>query len=483
MDNTNNTSSSNNNIDILIKNGTVLTIDNQMSLISNGYVAVKDGQIVDIGSSDKLLYNQIYEQIDEVVDAKGGIIMPGLINSHTHASMTLFRGIADDLPLMEWLNNHIFPAEAKLTPHWVYTGAKLACAEMILSGTTCFCDMYLFEEEVAKAAYDSSMRAVVGEVLYDFPSPCYGKIERGFEYVQNMMRRWGSGADLNSRNSYNSHKMTYTMNSESQSGDFHIKAKSPSLITVAVEPHSTYLCAPELLQKAAQLARENSSPLIIHVAETLSECSQIKDRYGTTPAKFLADIGVLSPNLIACHSVHLTEEDIELYKSFDVKVAHCPESNMKLASGVAPIPKMVERGICVGLGTDGCASNNDLDLFLEMDTAAKLHKVFTMNPEAINAETALKMATINGARALGLDSIIGSIEVGKRADIIVVNTSSPHMVPMYNPYSHIVYSASGGDVSTTIIDGKIVMRDRKLLTIDVDAVIDEVQKIAGLIAK
>ncbi|MBF0210926.1 MAG: amidohydrolase [Desulfamplus sp.] len=434
-----------NRVDILIKNGVVLTIDSQMRVIQNGYVAVKDSLIVGVGSSDELLAANLVA--DEVIDAKDRIIMPGLINSHTHASMAIFRGIADDLPLMEWLNNHIFPAEAKLTPDLVYIGAKLACAEMILSGTTCFCDMYLFEDEVAKAAYDSSMRAVVGEVLYDFPSPCYGEIEKGFAYVEDMIDRW--------------------------------RAKSGSLIRVAVEPHSTYLCAPNLLQRAAQIANKNEIPLIIHVAETLSECSEIKKRYGATPVKFLADIGVLGPNLIACHSVHLTDEDIELYKSFDVKVAHCPESNMKLASGVAPIPKIIDSGICVGLGTDGAASNNDLDMLLEMDTAAKLHKVFTMNPEALDSKTAVKMATINGAKVLGLDKITGSLEVGKQADIIVIDVSAPHLVPMYNPYSHVVYSATGRDVVLNIIDGKIVMRDRRLFTIDIDSVVSEVQEVVA----
>ncbi len=447
-------------MDILIKNAIILTMDNQMRYIDNGYVAIKDGKIAEIGDSEELYLkelkvteqtkeSQFISSETEVIDANGGIVMPGLINSHTHASMTLFRGIADDLPLMEWLNNHIFPAEAKLTPHWVYTGANLACAEMILSGTTCFCDMYLFEDEVAKAAYSSSMRAVVGEVLYDFPSPCYGKIEKGFEYVSTMIDKW----------------------------------RDNPLITVAVEPHSTYLCNATLLKRAAELAHKNATPLIIHVAETLSECSQIKERYGVSPVKFLADIGVLSSNLVACHSVHLTEEDLQLYKNFNIKVSHCPESNMKLASGVASIPTMLDMGICVGLGTDGCASNNDLDMFLEMDTAAKLHKVFTMNPEAIDAKTALKMATINGAKALGLEHITGSIEVGKRADIIILNITSPHMIPMYNPYSHIVYSASGNDVSTTIIDGKLVMKDRKLLTIDIESVIDEVNQIFKFIVK
>ncbi len=431
---------------LLITNGIVLTMDSNMTFIENGTVAVENGQIVRVAESSYEITESKFEA-DQIIDAKGGIIMPGLINSHTHAPMTLFRGLADDLPLMEWLNSHIFPAEARLTSERVYKGAMLACAEMILSGTTCFCDMYLFENEVAKAASDCAMRAVVGEVLYDFPSPNYGAIENGFEYVTGMMDRW----------------------------------KNNSMITVAVEPHSTYICAPELLQKAARLARENRAPLIIHVAETLSELAQIKERYDLTPVQFLANLGVLGPNLIACHSVHLTEEDMELYRSFDVKVVHCPESNMKLASGVAPVPDMLKQGICTGLGTDGCASNNDLDMFLEMDTAAKLHKVFSMDPEAIKAETALQMATINGARALGLDQVTGSLELGKRADIIVVDTSTPHMVPMYNPYSHIVYSATGNDVSTTIIDGRVVMKDRKVLTMDVDAVMEDVVEIAALI--
>lgn len=478
-------------MDILVKNGIVLTMDSQMRRIENGYVAVKDGRIVEIGSSGQLTTNYEKNLITgkfgpgepdygsaehnastsqtEVIDAKGGIIMPGLINSHTHASMTLFRGLADDLPLMEWLNNHIFPAESKLTPRWVYAGAKLACAEMILSGTTCFCDMYLFEDQVAQAAYDCSMRAVVGEVLYDFPSPCYGPIENGFEYVAAMMKKWKP------------EPVFQDAGHNSDSDDAQASANNSSLITVAVEPHSTYLCAPDLLQRAAELARQNRSPLVIHVAETLSESAQIKERYGVSPARFLADLGVLGPDLVACHSIHLSEDDMELYRRFDVKVAHCPESNMKLASGVALVPQMLERGINVGIGTDGCASNNDLDLFLEMDSTAKLHKIFSMNPEVLNAETVLKMATINGARALGLDHATGSLAVGKRADIIVINSSAPHMVPMYNPYSHLVYSATGHDVSDSIIDGKVVMRNRKLLTIDVDAVIDAALEIAAII--
>ncbi len=432
-------------MDILVTNGIVVTMNEKMETIEDGAVYIKGDTIAQIGSKNK--FSDI--KAVKTIDACGGIIMPGLINTHTHASMTLFRGLADDLPLMTWLNEHIFPAESKLTKDMVYKGAILACAEMILSGTTCFCDMYLFENAVAKAASDSGMRAVVGEVLYDFPSPSYGNIENGFDYVKNMMDKW----------------------------------QGNPLITIAAEPHSTYICAPKLIQKAAELARQNNNPIVIHLAETKNEIEIIKKKYGLTPVEFLADIGILGPDLIACHCVHLTEQDINLLKDASVKISHCPESNMKLGSGIAPVPELINQGVCVSLGTDGCASNNDLDIFLEMDTAAKLHKVFNMNPELINAETALSMATINGAKALGMEKIIGSIEIGKRADIIVLDTSKPHMMPMYNPYSHIVYAAKGSDVSTSIINGDLIMQDRKFLKMDVQQIMEDVRRISRSIKK
>lgn len=431
-------------MDLLIKNGLILTMNAKLQSIENGAVRVRDGVIISIDSNGQTPSDAPAREID----AQGGIIMPGLVNSHTHAAMTLFRGLADDLPLMEWLHDHIFPAESRITADMVYRGTLLACAEMLLSGTTCFCDMYLFEDEVARAAAQAGMRAVVGEVLYDFPSPCYGPLDKGFEYVNTMMETW----------------------------------KNHPLITVAVEPHSTYTCAPDLLTRAAELARAQQSPLVIHVAETLNEVKLLGEQHGKSPVQFLADLGILGPHVVACHSVHLTPEERLLYKKFNVKVAHCPESNMKLASGVAPVPELLAEGICVSLGSDGCASNNDLDLFSEMNSAAKLHKVFSMNPEAVDAKTALKMATINGARALGLDKAIGSLEVGKQADIIIVDTRAPHMVPMYNPYSQLVYAARGSDVITTIVNGKILMENRKLITLDVDKIMDDVRALAKEIA-
>lgn len=427
--------------DILIINGLVLTMNSREQKFDPGFVAIKDDRIISLGPMANLSSPDMSKKI---IDVHGGIVMPGLINAHTHAAMTCFRGLADDLPLMTWLNEHIFPAEAGLDHDKVFYGALLACAEMILSGTTCFSDMYLFEDAVAMAAKKAGIRAVVGEVLYDFPSPNYGPIEKGFEYTEMLIEKW----------------------------------KDDPLVTIAVEPHSPYLCSPDLLKKASNLALYNHIPLIIHLSETESEVNQIQDRYGKTPVRHMADLGVLTPNLLACHCVVLTDEDMDLLGQFDVKVAHNPESNMKLASGVAPIPKLLEKGVCVSIGTDGCASNNNLDMFLEMDTAAKLHKVSTGDPTVMDAKTVLKMCTIDSARALGLSDSIGSLEPGKKADLIVIDTKKPHLTPMYHPESHLVYAARGSDVDSVIINGKIVMENRKILFMDIEKVMENVRNIA-----
>ena len=427
--------------DILIKNGMLLTMEPQTDCIPDGMLAIEGERIAAVGAAADM---KGWESA-HTIDARGGIIMPGLVNTHTHAAMTCFRGIADDLPLMTWLNDHIFPAEAELDAEKVYRGTLLACAEMILSGTTTFCDMYLFENSVAEAAIEAGMRAVVGEVLYDFPSPNYGDIEQGFAYTEALAKR------------YQSHP----------------------LVRAAVEPHSPYLCSPELLERAAELSRRKAIPMVIHLSETSSEVQTIRKRFNRTPVGHLADIGVLGPNVLACHCVELTREDIALLADNDVKVAHNPESNMKLASGIAPIPALLSAGICVGLGTDGCASNNDLDLFSEMDTAAKLHKAHSQDPTVMDARTVLSMATIRAARALGLDDITGSLKVGKRADVIVIDTRKPHLMPLYRPVSHLVYAAAGSDVDTTIINGRVVMENRRLLSLDVEAVMDAVNRIAA----
>ncbi|RJR41426.1 MAG: amidohydrolase [Desulfobacteraceae bacterium] len=384
-----------------------------------------------------------------VIDAGGGIVLPGLVNGHTHASMTLFRGLADDLPLMEWLNNYIFPIERKMDNDFVKTGALLACAEMILSGTTTFCDMYLFEEEVAEAGKEAGMRCLVGEVLYDFPSPNYGTIEKGFEYTERMIQRW----------------------------------KDDPLVTVAVEPHAVFTCSPDLLLKAQALARKYQAPIIIHVAETLSEVSQVLERYGKRPFEHLGNLGLLGSDLIVIHCVHPSEDEIHMIAEKEVKVITSPESNMKLACGICPVPRLLSEGIVVGLGTDGCASNNNLDLFGEMDSLAKIQKVAAMEPTVMDAFTVLKMATIEGARALGLDKVTGSLAEGKKADVIIVDTDKPHLTPMFDPYSQLVYAAKATDVSHSFINGRLVMEERKLLTLDVKEVMNKAREKAEDVVK
>jgi len=423
--------------DLLVKNGTILTMDNQNSVIKNGLLGIKGDAIAYIGRGDgKTL------KARKVIDAKGGLILPGLVNGHTHAAMTLFRGLADDLPLMEWLNNYIFPAESRMDADFVFTGTLLACAEMIMSGTTTFCDMYLFEDEVARAAKEAGMRALVGEVLYDFDSPNYGPIANGLKYTEALIKKW--------------------------QGD--------PLVSIAVEPHSLFTCSPELLSATNELALKYKVPLIIHVAETASELTEVKSRYGKGPVEHLKSLGLLGPHLIADHCVHLGKKDITLFAENGVKAIHNPESNMKLASGIAPVPDMLKSHVTVGLGTDGCASNNNLDLFAEMDMAAKLHKINTMDTTVMDALTVLRMATIEGAKALGMVELTGSLEKGKKADVIILDTKKPHLTPMYNPYSHLVYAARGNDVTHSIINGRVVMEERKLLTMDLYEVMEKARQ-------
>jgi 5-methylthioadenosine/S-adenosylhomocysteine deaminase len=418
--------------DLLIRNGTILTINPQNSIFEKGLLGVTGDTIAYVGKGDKKGFDA-----KKVIDANGGIILPGLINGHTHAAMTLYRGIADDLPLMEWLNNYIFPLESKTNADFVYAGSLLACAEMIMSGTTTFSDMYIFEAEAARAAKAAGMRCVVGEVLYDFDSPNYGPVANGIRYTENLIEKW----------------------------------QNDPLVSVAVEPHALFTCSPDLLQAANNLALEYQVPLITHLAETESESIQIKEKYRKSPVQHLLSLDILGSHLIAAHCVQLNRDDIRILAENGVKVIHNPESNMKLASGIAPVPEMLSRGITVGLGTDGPASNNDLDLFGEMSTAAKIHKLNTGDTTVMDAVTVLRMATIEGAKALGIDDITGSLEKGKKGDIIIVDINKPHLVPIYNPYSHLVYSARGSDVSHTIINGRLVMAERRILTMEVDELI------------
>jgi len=433
--------------DIVIKGGTILTLNRDNAKLHEGAIAVEKDTIVAVGENEELLRAYTAK---ETIDAPRCIIMPGLINGHTHAAMTCFRGIADDLELMDWLNQYIFPAESRnVNPELAYWGSMLACAEMIKSGTTTFSDMYLFEEETARAARQAGMRCIIGEVLFDFPSPACKTPGECLVRTENLIRKW---------------------------------ADDP-LVKTMVEPHSLYSCSPELLQSAKELADRYQIPFATHFLENRNEAIQLEKKFGMRAARFLQKTGFLDERFIAFHGVVMDDEDIAIFADYGCKVVHNPESNMKLASGVAPISAMLRKGICVGLGTDGCASNNNLDMFQEMDTAAKLEKSARLDPTVMSAETVIRMATANGATVLGMGNLVGTIEVGKKADICIIDMNKPHLTPLYDEYSHLAYAVSGADVETVLINGKIVMRNRHLTTIDENDVMEQVRRIALKIGK
>lgn len=427
--------------DLLLLNGTVLTLNERAERFEPGGVAIRDSTVQAVGPAADMAAAYTAAK---TIDTTGCVIMPGLINSHTHAAMTLFRGLADDLPLMDWLQQHIFPAETKLNEHAVFCGTQLACAEMILSGTTCFCDMYLFENQVAEAAKAAGMRCLVGEGVFDFPSPSYGHADNAIAFTEDLIDRWA--------------------------GD--------PLVRIAVMPHSLYTVSPGLLKKCRTLAANKGVPLCTHLSETESEVADILRRYGKRPVQHAAGLGLLSDRLIAAHCVVLDEADMKRLAENGVHAVNNPESNMKLASGISPVSDLLRRGINVCLGTDGTASNNDLDMFAEMDTCAKLHKVGHLSPTAMPAPVVLRLATRNGAKALGLAGRIGEITPGGLADVIVVDFDQPHLTPVYDPISHLVYAVTGTDVIHSIIHGRLVMENRQLLTIDVRETMAKVRKLA-----
>jgi 5-methylthioadenosine/S-adenosylhomocysteine deaminase len=417
-------------VDLIIRGGTVVTMDGSSRVIDNGAVAIRRERIVAVASTREITAKY---KAARTINAAGKVVMPGLINTHTHVPMVLFRGIADDLMLMEWLQKYIFPAEAKnVDEQFVRWGTRLGCLEMIRGGTTTFVDMYYFEDAIADETARAGMRAVLGETLIDFPAPDNKTWDAGMAYMEKFAARW----------------------------------KGHALITPAIAPHAPYTVSTEHFKQAHAFSQKLGIPLVTHIEEDQAEVKTIQERYGATSVAYLERLGVLDARVIAAHVVWPTSDDIATLARRLVGVAHCPQSNMKLAAGAAPVPAMLKAGVAVGLGTDGAASNNDLSLWEEMDTAAKLHKLTSKDPTVINAREALEMATIRGARAIHQDKEIGSIEAGKRADVIVVGMRSEHQTPLYNVYSQLVYATKASDVETVIINGRIVMMNRRVLTID-----------------
>ncbi len=433
-------------VDLILSGSYLLPMDRDQTVIENGAVAIKDSLIVEVGSAETI--NQTYKP-QESLHHSHGLIMPGLVNTHTHAAMSIFRGLADDLPLMQWLQEYIFPVESTLTGEMIYHSTQLSLCEMIKSGTTSFNDMYLFAGDVCRAVENAGVRAWVGEVLYDFPSPNYGELANGFAYTRDLIAKY---------------------------------ADHP-LVQVTVDPHAVYTCSPDLLTKLGQIAQDHDRLYHIHLSENDEEVNTCLERYQCSPVHHLENLGLLNANVVAAHCVKATEEEMALMATRDVKVAHCPESNMKLASGVAPIPEMIEKGVRVGIGTDGAASNNDVDMFGELNTAAKIHKVKSMDPTVMNAASALYCATAGGAAVLGAEGEIGTLEVGKKADCIVLDMDQPHLTPLYNPISHLVYAVRGSDVVHSVINGNVVMKDRVLLTLDEEKILAGVRELGAAIKK
>jgi 5-methylthioadenosine/S-adenosylhomocysteine deaminase len=430
--------------DLVIHNGTILTVNDSFEIIPAGLVCVKEGRLERV---ENLPENQSPPAADETIDAGGGLVMPGLINTHTHLPMTLFRGLADDLPLDIWLNQHIFPAEsAHINPGRVRWGSLLACAEMLLCGTTTCCDGYFHEDMVAEAVQTSGMRALLGQGVIDFPAPGVPDPKDNLRIPVTFISSWQNRT---------------------------------SLIRPSVFCHSAYTCSAETLKAAKTQCAENGLLFQIHVAETQNECRQIRNDHQCTPVQYLDRLEILDENTLLIHGVWLTDEDIATIAARNAGISHNPESNAKLASGIAPVPRILKSGIPVGLGTDGCASNNNLDLFQEMDMAAKLHKAVSFDPTTMDARTVVEMATIGGAKAVGLGAHIGSLEVGKQADVIVIDTAKSHLSPIYHPESHIVYAAKSSDVRDVVVGGRVLVRNRNVLSLDVEEIMARVREIAA----
>ncbi len=427
-------------VDYIICGDYVLTMDENLAIIEKGAVAVKEKQILEVGKADEILKRYTSGNI---MEGKGRVVMPGLINTHTHAAMVYFRGIADDLPLTEWLNNHIWPAENKwLSPEFISDAIELACLEMLKGGITTYNDMYFFEDAAGEAAKRIGMRAVLGSGILDFPSVSAKTTDEYLDNAERFVHNW----------------------------------KGDELITPCIAPHALYTCGTETLKKSKAMAGKLDVPLHIHLAETQWEVEEIKLRYKMRPVEYLADLGFLDETVLAAHCIWLEDNEIELLAKHKVGVSHCMESNLKLASGFAPVATMLAAGVKVTFGTDGAASNNDLNILSEMSTTAKVHKALSNNPTVLDAKTIVLMATRWGAEVLGLGSKVGSLEKGKIADIISINLAKPHLTPIYNIYSHIVYAAMASDVDFVMVNGKIVVNNGRLLTADETEILFKAQQ-------
>lgn len=417
-------------IDTLISGGIVVTMDPGRRVIADGAVAIQEGVVVDVGLRESL---ESTYQPQQRIDARGRTVIPGLINGHAHLPMTLFRGLADDEDLDDWLQHTIFPAEAmNVDEEFVRCGTRVGLVELIRGGITTVCDMYYYEDAIAEELAATGLRGLLGQVLIDFPAPDAADHIAAMHSVSRFVERW----------------------------------QGHRLITPAIAPHAPYTVGDEHLIEAHQFALERDCPLMIHLAESRHELLESIRLKGVRPVEHLARLGVLSERMIAAHVVWADDHELDLLAKYGVGVVHNPQSNMKLASGAAPLPQMLSRDMAVGLGTDGSASNNDLSLWEEIDTAAKLHKLITADPKVVSAQEAFELATIRGARALHMASQIGSLEVGKRADVVVLETDPIDQVPLSSIYSTLVYATKATDVCDVMVDGRVLLRDRQLTTID-----------------
>ncbi|HXX56897.1 MAG TPA: amidohydrolase [Thermodesulfovibrionales bacterium] len=427
-------------VDFIIRAEYLLPIDSEFTVISDGAVAVSGGKIAAFGK-----YEEIAEKYrsDSLIGGKGRVLMPGLINTHTHAAMVYFRGLADDLPLKEWLEGHVWPAESKwLSPEFISDATELACLEMLKAGITTYNDMYFFGESAGVAARRIGMRAVLGAGVVDFPTKAGKNADEYIRKAEAFIKDW----------------------------------KGDEFITPSVAPHSPYACGPETLKKVKRLAEKYDVPIHIHLSETEWEVEEIRSKYGNRPVRHLDALDFLDKQVLAAHCVWLDDEEIETLAKRDTGVSHCIESNLKLASGIARITDMLKAGVKVTFGTDSAASNNDLNIMSEMSTAAKIHKAVSKDPTALDSRTVLRMATKWGAEVLGLGNVTGSIEKGKAADLIVLNIGKPHLTPVYDICSHIVYCLRASDVETVMVEGRVIVRGGKMNDGNEEEILDKAKR-------